>query len=510
MSERRERPRVYRFGTHHAAGWLLGLSGPQCIALATGLVCSSWLLNGHLPFLLSVVPSAAGCAFAFGSWRGERLHVVLPTRVGWLIARATGSTRWFARIPQFHWPSGRTSTDQPDLPPALQGLRILEANAESEELSSPAPAVVVDELERSITASFRVQGRQFALCERSEQERLLDLWGDAISAFCRERGLISRIRWIEWAAPSNLGQRQLALEPLNAGRLNQQAADSYASLLVQMAPQTVRRDVIVAITLDRQRTRSRSTSSTRHDGEAVGLLLNELGLLRTRLEVAGLEVGEPLGRAELSRCLRLRLDPFAFQHSLADPSRRRSLVELSSGISPPNSGPMSMEATLTHVRIDSAMHVAYVIAEWPRLDVQPDWMEPLLLQNGGIRTVAVLYEPMSPSKARREIDKQSVKLAADEEQRSRTGFRITARHRRIEADVLAREAELVGGFGEFEFAGFVIVTARDLDSLERSCSEYEQAAAQAGLELRRLDGRHDLALVLTLPIGRGVARRRSV
>jgi len=65
------------------------------------------------------------------------------------------------------------------------------------------------------------------------------------------------------------------------------------------------------------------------------------------------------------------------------------------------------------------------------------------------------------------------------------------------------------GYAELEFTGFVIVTADDRDSLEASCSEYEQVAAQSGLELRRLDGRHDLALPCLLPVGRGLARRRS-
>jgi hypothetical protein len=101
-----------------------------------------------------------------------------------------------------------------------------------------------------------------------------------------------------------------------------------------------------------------------------------------------------------------------------------------------------------------------------------------------------------------------VKLASDEAQRTRSGFRIGALHRRAQSEVLDREAELVAGYGEFEFVGFVIVTASDLDELDRSCVDYEQAAAQAGLELRRLDGRHDLALACGLPIGRGVAPKR--
>src|SRR3546814_9520241 len=65
-----------------------------------------------------------------------------------------------------------------------------------------------------------------------------------------------------------------------------------------------------------------------------------------------------------------------------------------------------------------------------------------------------------------------------------------------------REAALVAGYAELEFAGFLTVSAADEETLERSCAEYEQAAAQAGLELRALHGRHDLGVVCALPIGR--------
>ena len=44
--------------------------------------------------------------------------------------------------------------------------------------------------------------------------------------------------------------------------------------------------------------------------------------------------------------------------------------------------------------------------------------------------------------------------------------------------------------------------------LDRSCADYEQAAALGGLELRALDGRHDLAFICGLPIGRGLTARR--
>src|SRR5438067_10050707 len=141
-------------------------------------------------------------------------------------------------------------------------------------------------------------------------------------------------------------------------------------------------------------------------------------------------------------------------------------------------------------RTDGSVHLTYWVAEWPRLDVGPSWLEPLLLHGAGVRTFSLHYEPVPPSRAQRRIDRDSTRLAADEEQRSRSGFRIGARHRRAQTAVQEREAELVAGYAELTFAGFVTVTGPDLDSLLVACAGYEQAAAQAGLELRALDGQH--------------------
>jgi hypothetical protein len=105
------------------------------------------------------------------------------------------------------------------------------------------------------------------------------------------------------------------------------------------------------------------------------------------------------------------------------------------------------------------------------------------------------------------VKRESTRLASDAELRDAKGFRVSARHRRAEAAVADREAELAAGHAELEHLGLVVVTAFDSEQLESSCAEWEQVAAQAGLELAPLDGRHDLALAAVLPLGRHVPTR---
>ncbi len=500
-------PRHYRFGPRDRTGWLLGLAGTQCIAIGFGVLLSGVFLNAHLPAPAVLIPLLISAVFAFGRWNGQPVHDLAPVALTWTAARVVGDASWFGDVPR-HRMRKRVSDAAVALPAPLAGLEITEARDAgwTRRGRAAAAAIVRDTREGTLSATLRVRGREFALCERDAQERQLQMWGDALAGFCTERGPISRLRWTEWAAPAGLDEQRAYLEEHHAHDDSSTAVVAYRDLLAQAGPMATEHEVLVTVTVDHRRLRlqHRRTAVDR-DLAAEKALLDELQMLALRLESAGLMVDPPLSPGELAEVLRLRLDPFGITGHRAS---KRSLAEMAGFVSVSNAGPLAVRAEWDHVRVDRALHAAYVVAEWPRLEVPPNWMEPLLLHAGGVRTVAVHYEPVTPSRSQRQVDRETVKLSSDEEQRTRTGFRIGARHRRAQSEVLEREAELVAGYGEFEFVGFVVVSAADIDSLDRSCADYEQAAAQAGLELRRLDGRHDLALACTLPIGRGVTPRR--
>jgi hypothetical protein len=498
--------RHYRFGPRDRSGWVLGLGAAQCVAIGSGVFASGFLLNAHLPAPVVLAPLLAAAAFAFGRWNGRPLPEVAPVALGWVTVRTTGRGRWFAELPRRT--AQRTKSNELSLPPSLAGLAIVEAGdaAWTQRGRAAAAAVVRDLRENTVSATLRVRGREFALSERDAQEQQLQLWGDALAAFCGERGAVARFRWTESAAPVALDGQLHYLDERARGGAATPAVDTYRQLLEHAGPLSTKHDVLVTVTVDQRRLRRRPREARDRESAAEKALLDEVQLFSSRLEAAGLVVDLPLSPSETGEVMRSRLDPFGAARTLSP--RRRSLAELAGYVTASNAGPLAVDIAWDHVRVDRAVHAAYVVAEWPRLEVPPNWMEPLLLHAGGVRTVAVLYEPVAPSRSQRQVDRETVKLASDEEQRTRTGFRINARHRRAQSEVLDREAELVAGYGELEFVGFVIVTAAEIESLDASCAEYEQAAAQAGLELRRLDGRHDLALACMLPIGRGIAPRR--
>jgi len=482
--------RTYRFAARDRNAWLLGLTGAQCLILAAGGVTAGLCLNARLPlpFALAVVIAAAVASFA--TIDDRPVHDAGATAAGWVIRRHRRRTRWAPALTV-----DRDTTAS--FPPQFGPVTLF-----ADTTTGPPVGMVEDNRTGSLSATVRVAGHGFVLQDPREQERLLAGWGDALAGFCAERNPTTRLTVTEWAAPAGLDAHDRYLDAFDAAPVADAAA-AYTELLAGAGPLATRHETLLTVTVDPPRARPRRRRS-RDAGraETAETLRDQLRLLAGRLDHAGLDTSPPLTITDLAATLRARLDP-AELPTLTARARARN-----PGVSVANAGPMAVDATWTSVRVDGAYHASFWVAEWPRLEVGPAWLEPLLLHAGGVRTVTLLLEPVPARVSHRGVERDAIRVAADEEQRRRGGWRIGAKHRRAADAVAAREAELVGGYAEFGFAALLTVTAPDPDTLERSCTDFEQTAAQTGIELRRLDGRHDLALPLALPLGRPLARTR--
>lgn len=481
--------RVYRFGDANRPGLLLGLSARQAIPVLAGVMWLAAILQTSLPLVLGVFGPAVGLTVAFGRWRGSPLSETLVPGALLLIRRRARRARWL-RPPLLGDPDA-------GLPAVMRGLELLDVSS----ASGAAGAWVRDRHAGTVTGIVRVTGRGFPLASDAEQDTMLARWGAALSPFARERSPVVRVTWHEWAHPIGSDQHRQFLTSIGIEhRRADPAVADYLALLDQQAPVTVAHDVLVAVTVDQKRVRSRRTQTSRLDA-AVGELNDELRLFVARLDAAGLTVSSPLGSTDLSAAVRVRSDPArsaqvgTLTRSLAAASRRGALEW----------GPMVVEAEWSQVRVDRAIHRSYRVAGWPQLPVGADWLAPLLTDARATRTVTVAMEPIPMSKAARAADREVMAREADAELKERKGFRVNARERKRLADVEARERELSEGHAEFRFVGLVTVTSDDPDVLDDECADLEQAAAQSLLDLRPLDARHDLGWLASLPLGRTLA-----
>jgi hypothetical protein len=166
---------------------------------------------------------------------------------------------------------------------------------------------------------------------------------------------------------------------------------------------------------------------------------------------------------------------------------------------------MGARAEWGRARIDGGWHATYWIAEWPRTEVGPDFLGPLLLLSSVSVSMAVVTEPMGPIEAARKLEQARTADIADSELRRRGGFLATARRRREEQELAERELEIADGHAPFRFSGYVTVSALDDAELEEACTQVEQAAARSGLELRLCYGDQLQAFTTTLPLCRGLS-----
>ena len=108
-------------------------------------------------------------------------------------------------------------------------------------------------------------------------------------------------------------------------------------------------------------------------------------------------------------------------------------------------------------------------------------------------------------RAARQVAQARTAGLADGELRRRNGFLTSARHTRERQSVDDRDVELADGHAQFRFSGYLGVTADSAAELVESCAALEQAAGQARLDVRRLYGQQDSALLCLLPTGRGLS-----
>jgi hypothetical protein len=348
-------------------------------------------------------------------------------------------------------------------------------------------AVVTDRSSGARCAVLSVRGRSFALLDEADKERRLAAWATVLASLAREGGPVSRIQWVERTVGGDGDALLRHFDGHLAIDARSPAAVSYRELVAEAGPLTQEHECYVVLAVKRRA------------GHRV--LEREVRLLEGQLANAEVDVRGVLGARELGAVLRTAYDP-AVRTALL---RRGAMFADLAGAALVSAWPMATETTWRRYRTDDRWHATFWIAEWPRTEVGPDFLGPLLLHGTAERSVALVMSPASPTDGVREAEAARTAAAADEELRRRAGFMGTARRRREAEGLARREAELSDGHAAYRFAGYVSVTSATEEGLEEVCGEILQVAHQCRLDLRRLYGIQDLAFTWTLPLARGLA-----
>ncbi len=516
----------YRFSPLERRGVIAGWRGGQIATVASSLVVGVLVLRvspSAVGISVAVVGLTVGVALAFWPVFGRTGEQWMPLAWRWLLARSSGGGRQQAPGPR----EGHRVSADPEHPVtapyrgrsedrtrrrsrggprrwpvnrAVFGGVTIEALPFGAQESAVEVGVVLDAPSRTATAVLSLRGHSFALLGPGDQDARIASWARVLSAMAREGTDVYRIQWIESCLPddgSSVREHWSRHAVLGA---DTPAGRSYRALVDESSPVTRRHRVLVALSIHT----SHSSRSIRASGRGLvgvgGVLNREVLSLHRALDGADISVEGVLGPSALARAVG---ESYAPGPRAVDDTTEAD-VRSSAGISPSWAWPMTVEPHWDAVRTDGTWHATYWIAEWPRVDVSPDFLGPVLLSSLR-RSVVLVMEPVSPARAARQVAQARTADIADGEMRRRGGFLVTARQTREKESVEERDAELTDGHAQYRFTGYVTLTADTRHELTAARSALEQLAGQSGIELRLLYGEQDAGFACSLPLGRGLS-----
>lgn len=492
--------RMFEFGPLERGGIFAGITPKQTIAAAITIVVSFIAVTSvrdGLNLLVAGSLLTLGAVMTLFPVNGRPIVEWSDVAVRHLFRRLTGRTAYRTQaIAMGHVQSlgdERAEIEAPvSLPEELASVRILGLPAQG----GGEAGVAYDEAAGAYTATLVVTSQQFALLDEKDQLAKTAGWAAVLSGFARDASPVSRLQWTERTLPANT---EAMIEYLENNRDpaiadDDPLLDSYRELQVRAASVQQEHELLVTLRIDTSNRQARKLAKSLGRGRDgfCALLLREITSLSRALADAGVEVQGILTPRALALRIREGSNPFA---------RVRRRVD---GIHGAYIGPMASKATWSRYEADGTLSRTYWMSEWPRVGVSATFLSPLMLNTEATRAVGLTMEPVPPLKAIRKVQHDATAVEGELDLKAEKRYRISRSDRKRMAAIDNREAQLADGHAEIRFSGFVTVSARSEEELERACSDVEQAAGQSRIELCPLDGEQDRAITFTMPLARGL------
>jgi hypothetical protein len=462
-------------------GLLLGLSVAQVTALSVAVVvfATALYLGGGVLWWTSPIWAAA-LALTWLAIAGRKAVEWIPVSLHWAWRIVMRQTVYRRRI----------ITPRPAGTLALPG----DAAAMRQYLDPETGTVLVhDPHHQRLIAIAEITHRSFVLLDASEQQRRVDGWGRVLAGACRSTQ-IARLQVLERTLPdSGSGlARWWAEHGTDDGSW---VARTYAELIARAGPAAERHVTTISLALDMKAAARPIRSAGGGLRGAAAVLRQQMHSLTTALQAADLAPVTWQGPGELAVMLR----------SAYDPQVASTLERAATGAELATAGPVAVTETWNQLRSDSGYHAVLWICEWPRSQVYPGFLAPVLLSSGVRRAFSLICDPVRADLAARDIRRKKTEYLSDATQRAKIGQIEDAQQTAEYQDVLQQEADLTAGHGVLRYTGLLAISAATPHELDAAVAEIEQAAIQASCETRRLVGQQTQAFVAAaLPLCRGI------
>lgn len=470
-------------------------AGLALVCLVIPLVARSWALLALFAPLALVLFAASVIRLQGRSiieWGGVTLRY-LVTEVG------PGTAFLAPAVSRIETASGAPVHQMSDerrqwvLPGVLHPLRHLVAK---DEARGALVGVIADPTSATYSAVADVRYAGVALLDTEALDRRVKSWGEWLAQQCGDEAGLARLSVYEWIEPGEddalyrwVKDHRSSSVPEDVTRL----VDGLARR--DRAANTSRRTFLV-VSISATRSRREVRGLGRGDEGATALLSKRTRAIEAALGATGLCVEHWLSPGELFAAIRTSFDPaYRIEADLGPP------VELPGVLAGPNR---------TRARFGAYTHDGYEsvtselsFSESPRT---ASVMAGLLGGDGvSRRAIALHAEPLSPTRARRQVGAARTMGEMHSEVRRRSGRIERARDSRARQLSERQDTELAAGAGVVRFCGYATVTVAVGGDLDAALATLRNDASYGGIVLRRCAGWMDSAFAAgVVPVGFGL------
>lgn len=495
MSDVIEKP--VRLPARSRQGMLLSLDGVQVATLLTavGILWLSVSALGPLGLLAST-PIAVPVALA----AVIRTHgFPVPTMIGlWLMKKTRtamgGTTEKFR--PEAIQPVGTLR-----LPGSAANLQIWETEGMATVYQPGTRATV------SVTCELEAPG--FLMKDIGERYQLAQQLSAVLASMTQREG-IKRVVLQERTAPTTIRAAREQFADVSSRRAwfrSDVAASNYLQVLDTAERFAVEHRNFITVTLDLVALAGQVKALGGGKKAAQAVAAVEARNLADSLSRADIKVRGWLTPRDLAALARTAFDP-DFLSTVQNRDDEHRGVDLAA------MGPMHLEEpNKKHgiVITDSGVHTTMWIHEWPRMDSRVGFIEPVVFSRDPVTGEAVTHifsivlTPVPVSKALKNVGREKRLWKGNSKLRAKRGEDNSQADEQDWNALIERENEILTGHGQFSYGGYLTITARDEDTLERGVAGARNAMSQVGMEGQILYCQQAEALLTNvLPLGLGM------
>lgn len=495
MSDVTDKP--VRLPARSRQGVLLSFDGVQ-LGTLLGAVCVLWVAvsaMGPLGLVAAApiaVPIAAAAIFHVHGFP-------IPTMIGfWLMKKVRtamgGTTQKFR--PEAIQPVGTLR-----LPGAAGNLQIWEAEGTATVYQPGRRGTV------SITCELEAPG--FLMKDVGDRYQLSQQLSSVLASMTQREG-IKRVVLQERTAPTTIraAREQFAATTTRRARFHSEvASNNYLQVLDSSERFAVEHRNFITVTLDlvAMASQVKALGGGKKAAQAVASI--EARNLSDALTGADIKVRRWLTPRDMGALARTAFDPdfMSTVQNRDDDHRGVDLVAM---------GPMHIEEpNKKHglVVTDSGVHTTMWIHEWPRMDSRVGFIEPVVFARDPVTAEAVTHifsivlTPVPVSKALKGIAREKRVWEGNAKLRAKRGETTSQADEMDWKAILERENQVLTGHGQFSYGGYLTITARDEDALERGIAGARNAMSRVGMEGQILYCQQAEALLTNvLPLGLGM------